>query len=378
MKVLMISTDAHILDLQSKECKRMESYASLTDELHIIVCTKGGNRNTQKVGNMFLYPTNSFSKLFYGLGVLRIAKRLRGKGITVVTAQDPFEIGLVAESVARKLGAGFEVQIHTDLGSPYFKKQSLLNRVRIAIAHRVLLTAKVVRVVSERIKKELERDYKLGPEFKLNTEIAVIPVALDLQIQERLVRSDFLQKKYPQFKTILLMVSRLESEKNIPLALYVLKELVVTNPGLGLVIVGAGRERGNLVTLAKNLGLKEKVVFEGRQDMVTPYFESADIFLNTSNYEGYGRTILEAAISGCPVLTTDVGIAGEVFSGDTITITKVDDVADFKQQLAYMLLHNEECVAKATKALEIVTHYVERAKAERLLRIKDLWQKAEQ
>ena len=64
----------------------------------------------------------------------------------------------------------------------------------------------------------------------------------------------------------------------------------------------------------------------GWQDDLTSYYKNADLFLNVSNYEGYGLA-LEAAISGCPIVTTDVGIAPELQkSGATISICPVGDV----------------------------------------------------
>jgi putative flippase GtrA len=41
------------------------------------------------------------------------------------------------------------------------------------------------------------------------------------------------------------------------------------------------------------------------------YYKTADCFLITSDYEGYGMTIVEALAAGCPVVSTDVGIAKE-------------------------------------------------------------------
>jgi len=49
----------------------------------------------------------------------------------------------------------------------------------------------------------------------------------------------------------------------------------------------------------------------------------------TSNYEGYGRTIIEAQACGLPVVMTDVGVAGEfILEGENGLIVPVgDDVA---------------------------------------------------
>ena len=62
----MISTDWRIGILGSPEHMRMSTYASVTEELHIIVFTlvyQGLKPNN--TGNLYVYPTNSGSKWRY-------------------------------------------------------------------------------------------------------------------------------------------------------------------------------------------------------------------------------------------------------------------------------------------------------------------------
>ena len=42
---------------------------------------------------------------------------------------------------------------------------------------------------------------------------------------------------------------------------------------------------------------------------------SASAYIQASAYEGYGRTLIEAALARIPMITTDVGIVGDVFRG---------------------------------------------------------------
>lgn len=52
-------------------------------------------------------------------------------------------------------------------------------------------------------------------------------------------------------------------------------------------------------------------VLEPWTNDLASYYKGADVYLLTSNYEGYGRTAVEAAACGLPVVMTDVGLAGE-------------------------------------------------------------------
>jgi len=47
-----------------------------------------------------------------------------------------------------------------------------------------------------------------------------------------------------------------------------------------------------------------------------------------SNYEGWGMTVVEAMVCGCPVVMTDVGCAGElVVNGENGLVTPAGDRA---------------------------------------------------
>ncbi|MBI3671782.1 glycosyltransferase family 4 protein, partial [Candidatus Azambacteria bacterium] len=116
-------------------------------------------------------------------------------------------------------------------------------------------------------------------------------------------------KKYPQFEKIILMASRLTKEKNIPLAIEAMKEVVKKYPKAGLLIVGDGPEKEKLK--AKRSTLNANIIFEDWTDDLASYYKTSDIFLLTSDYEGYGRTIIEALVAGTPVVSTDVGYARE-------------------------------------------------------------------
>ena len=51
---------------------------------------------------------------------------------------------------------------------------------------------------------------------------------------------------------------------------------------------------------------------EGWRSDVVSYYKTADVFFQTSLYEGYGLSAVEANVAGCPVVSTDVGVASEL------------------------------------------------------------------
>ena len=106
----------------------------------------------------------------------------------------------------------------------------------------------------------------------------------------------------------MLVVSRLEAEKNVGLAIRAFADQAPKSACL--IIVGDGSERTKLERLVQELGFSGRIFFEGGEDP-KKYYKLASMFLSTSLYEGYGMTVIEALASGIPVLSTDVGIARE-------------------------------------------------------------------
>ena len=315
LKVLMISTDRNIFVEGSEAHTRMLEYGTLVKELHIIIFAKHslGLKEMSMGENIFLYPTNSRSRMGYIQDAIKIVQRQK-LGVDIVTTQDPFETGLAGYFVSKKIVAPLHLQIHTDFLDPYFTKHSFLNVVRIRIAKFLLPKARGgIRVVSERIKSSIHDNFQFP--FSVFPRIDVLPVFVDTEKFQNGMPSFDLHEKYPQFNHTILMVSRLEPEKNISFALHLLAR-TPSSPGsvCGMVIVGDGGERKKLEAEAKKFGVSDRVIFEGPQSDLVSYYKTADLFLLTSDYEGYGRTLIEAAAAGCPVLSFDVGVAREILN----------------------------------------------------------------
>lgn len=282
------------------------------EELRIIIFSPRGFTPEQISSKVWLYPTNSRNRWCYVFDAIKIGKSLVCP--QVVTAQDPFESGMVAWWLARYHQCKLQLQIHTDVFNPHFIKRSFLNKIRVLLAKFLLPRASSIRVVSQGIKNSLITNLQISSD-----RINVLPVFIDLEkLKQAPVKND-LHKKYPQFEKIIFMASRLTPEKNIDLAIEAMAELVKKFPQLGLIIVGSGPEEQRLKLKTKTLALPadgyhlgSNIVFEPWTDDLVSYYKTADLFLNTSWYEGYGRTLVEALVCGCPVISTDVGVATEI------------------------------------------------------------------
>ncbi len=301
MKILIINLDKSIFRPGSKSLNDLKDYSRFFEKLFIITWTLGNEKPIFFENRLFIYPTNSRSKLFYLFNTFKIFKKyIQEEKINLISSQDPFETGLAAFLISKKYKIPLHLQAHTDFLSSYFWRESFLNKIRAGVAKFLIPRAVGIRVVSERIKKSIV--LRLGI---CELKIAVLPIFVDVKrIEESPIKIN-LRQKYPQFDFIILMASRLTKEKNIGLAIEAIKEITKKHPKTGLIVAGEGPEK-------ENYSLHSNVVIEPWTDDLISYYKTADLFLLTSNYEGYGMAVIEAMASGCPVIMTDVGLAGEI------------------------------------------------------------------
>ena len=211
----------------------------------------------------------------------------------LVTVQDAYFLGFLAIKLGKKFSVPVEVQIHG------FEKR-VGGRARLAKF--VLAHATKIRVVSIRLQKELYSIFHIP-----YSRIYVLPVVTQVEASERIQK-----RKTVPYPFTFLTVGRLVPVKNIGLQIRAFAEVAKLIPHIRLRIVGDGPERAHLELEARRLKLEASVLFEGEQKEVGKYYEEADAFLLTSDYEGWGRVVLEASAYHLPIIMTDVGLAREV------------------------------------------------------------------
>jgi glycosyltransferase involved in cell wall biosynthesis len=329
-KVIFLGSDRRIFESGGAVEARMISYGELFEELHIIVSTKRGQFQSKQIAkNTFVHSSNSSSKYLSPLDHINIARAIIGKDPEadwIVSAQDPFELGFAASRVCEKSGAKLHIQIHVDMLSPFFNS-SFLNKVRLLLARRVLLKANGIRVVSKRIKQSLLSDKR----YRLNVEPQILPI-----YQEPLkdgLKLDF-REAHPKWSKVILMVGRLEPEKNYLLALRAFKKLLEKYPATGLAIVGGGSQKNLIESEIKKFGISDSVAILGDKMDAGPYYRAADVFMHTANYEGFGLVLVEAGQAGLPIVTTNVGAADWIFrDGESALVVPVGDATGLANSL---------------------------------------------
>jgi glycosyltransferase involved in cell wall biosynthesis len=98
-------------------------------------------------------------------------------------------------------------------------------------------------------------------------------------------------------------VGSMKAQKNHSLLLRAFARVEI--PDAKLMFVGDGAGRDELVALALELGVADRVILAGFHSDPTPFYSTADLFVLSSDYEGFGNVIVEALSFGVPVVSTD-------------------------------------------------------------------------
>jgi glycosyltransferase involved in cell wall biosynthesis len=129
----------------------------------------------------------------------------------------------------------------------------------------------------------------------------------------------------PANARIVLSVSRLTPQKGIDTAI---RALSLLPDDVVLVVLGEGPERERLRELAEERLVADRVFLPGRVPDVGAWLRRAHAYVQPSRWEGFGLAVLEAMVSGLPVVATNVSSLPElVADGDTGVLVPPEDPA---------------------------------------------------
>lgn len=188
------------------------------------------------------------------------------------------------------------------------------------------------------------------------------PLVFDNVISEE----DFLRKE-----KLALIVGRMwEPPKKISRALRVWAavEADSRSEGWHLEVVGEGPSLPMYRQMAKDLGL-QRVSFEGYQQP-RPYYRRASLFLMTSQFEGWGMTLVEAQQQGVVPIVMDsfLSLHDIIENGCNGVIVPNRDEVAFAEAMLKLMNDNECCDHMARRALDTSRNFA-------IERVVDEWEK---
>lgn len=169
----------------------------------------------------------------------------------------------------------------------------------------------------------------------LRMDIRYIPNAIDLSCYRFRLR----EKAAPR----VIWLRALHSIYQPELAVRVISLLINEFPTITLLMVGPDKEDGSrlrMETLATELGVREAVHWIGAvlKVDVPKTLNQCDIFLNTTLYESFGVSVIEAAACGLPIVTTNVGELSSLWQdGHDALLVSPDDCSGMANAVRRLL-----------------------------------------
>lgn len=126
---------------------------------------------------------------------------------------------------------------------------------------------------------------------------------------------------------LVLAVGSLIERKGMRYLIQAMANVLPALPDFKLVIVGEGPQLQSLLTLARSIGLADRISITGYQthQQVSAWMQRASLFILPSLEEGLGVVLLEALASGVPCVATQVGGIPDVITADTGSLVPAAD-----------------------------------------------------
>lgn len=227
--------------------------------------------------------------------ILRLRKTIREINPDVVLSflWDPNIINLAANLIFKhtKVIISERCALHLYFESTF--GSGIKRRIATGLTKFLYSTADHIITVSKGIKGEL---IAMGlPSAKITD----IQNPIDISLIDRL-RTEVADINKPY----ILFAGRLNRQKNIPVLINAFNRLK-DDYNIKLVILGRGEEEDNLKKLARTLTIEERVIFRVFTENPYKYMQDAEVFVLSSDYEGFPNVLLEAMACGVPAVSTD-------------------------------------------------------------------------
>jgi teichuronic acid biosynthesis glycosyltransferase TuaC len=233
----------------------------------------------------------SSSGKFLGAILINRVRRLHQQfPVNLIHAHAALPCGYAAAHLSRHLGIPFVVTVH---GLDVFNsclREGIATGWRHQASSNVYRSARKVICVSEKVRNLLTKE--------MGAEVAAEVVYNGADPVQ------FAPGPGEGPTPTLLVVGTLSPIKGHELVLRALVRLVESHPGLQCRIIGEGSEEKRLMSLAKDLGINDRVHFLGwrSRDEVASAMRECTVFVLPSRYEGLGCVYLEAMACGRPVI----------------------------------------------------------------------------
>ena len=261
-------------------------------------------------------------------------------GPQVIHAQSPFSSGLMARSLARRLGAPLVFTHHTRFGDYRHYLGPLAgpgSALMAAYLERFWRGCAAVVAPGSELAGEI-RD-RLGE--RPRPLVRTIPTGIEVAALAGLPAVDPRPRAgWPADALVVATLGRLAPEKSVDLAMDAFAEVAMGEPGIRLLMVGGGPSEASLRERAAQPDLAGRVHLTGLRlrSEALALAKGADLFLGASRTETQGLVLAEALAVGLPVVAlAGPGVSDSVRDGVDGLIVPSEPGAERRTRLATAL-----------------------------------------
>jgi len=254
--------------------------------------------------NVFFYEDYKLANPFS----VKLLKYIIDKKIDIIHMHTPFMIGLQAISIAKFLRLPLLGTFHTHISHPdYLKHMKLNHKVFQKIAweycYMYYKRCDLITFPTEYSKNEFLKNNK-----SKKLKVKVVPHGYNEELVHHGTATRTKNKYNPDGK-LLIHVSRIAYEKNIPYFLDVFRIAIKSLPSMKLLIVGGGPQEKKIKALVNTMNLSDKVIFTGRvaNKVLAEMYAAADLFVSASTSEMGPVSFLEAQANGTVCMALNKG-----------------------------------------------------------------------
>lgn len=153
-------------------------------------------------------------------------------------------------------------------------------------------------------------------------------------------------------------VGRFSYQKGYDVLLNIWKIVVDNYPEWKLNIYGEG-DKDNFIELALELDVLDSVQFLNPVEDIKSVYLNASMLLNTSRYEPFGLSVIEAMACGLPVITFDnaLGPKNYIISGENGFLIEKDNLEIYAQKIMFLMENEDERLRISSNAKNVVKDY---------------------
>ena len=333
MKILYLITKSEAGGAQT-HISQLSNYLSKKGEDVAVISFPGGwlEKKSQEIGVKFYdnkYFSNNFNLFFIIKSIIRIKKIVQ-----------EFQPDLIS---CHSTMAGFQCRIAIQNKIPTIFTAhgwGFTEGTSFVTSRIIVLLEKIAAKFCSRIICVSNFDKKIAIKNNIVSTNKLITIHNGVRVQEDVD----LSKKEINYPLKIVFIGRLVKQKDPTLLLKAYNQLKQELKDKSeVLIIGEGGKRKNLEVFIRNNNLNEKVKLLGvlPREKVLATLKESDIFVLTSNWEGFPRSILEAMSYGLPIIASNVGGVQESVSEECGFVVEKGNLEAVKLSLEKLIQNLE-------------------------------------